>query len=244
MGKLIRRDKDESSGKSIDEIIDSIDDKTKTKIIARSNEQEKARTNLTLFPGAKKDKGDIQIDPERMEALKKWRAAETKDYKVKIPDPGIKNPSFQRMAQALIDCDGFIMKAAISLGITYNRFNKLIKLNPKLKEIVTDTTEALLDLAENKLKDKIIAGDLTATIFFLKSKGGMRGWRDADSSTPIVGNDKPVSFNYNLVLPPGCRLVNESGTEVYSDKTGKKEEQKQIESIKEETSRKVEVSNG
>lgn len=185
---------------------------------------EPKKSNLTVFPGGKK-KEDTQIDPLRMETLKKWRKEELKDYKVSIPDSSVKNPPYQKIAQALIDCDGFIMKAAISLKITYNKINKLIKLNPKLKGIVKDTTEAFLDVTENKLRDAVLAGDKTAIIYTLNSKGRHRGWGDVDATA--LTDEKPVSFNYNLILPKNYKLVSEDGTEIY--KTESKEEIKKIE---------------
>ncbi len=222
MGKLIRR-----RAKDI-KLVDK-DVKTSTKEIINMK-VEPRKTNLTVFPGKANKKEDTQIDPERIKALKKWRDEELQDYKVSIPDSTVKNPSYMKIAQALIDCDGFIMKAAIALKITYRKLNKLIKLNPKLKEIVIDCTEAFVDLAENKLKDAVLAGNLTAVIFALKCKGASRGWRDEGAS--IVSDEKPVAFSYNLRLPVGCRLVTDEGVEVYKDESRKVEEMKK------------EVSNG
>ena len=205
MSKLIRRKSNSFSQES-------------GKIEPDIKKSENIKDNLIVLSGRGKTKDkDIQIDPERMEALKKWRDEELKDYKVQIPDPSVKNPSYLAIAKALIACDGFIMKAAIKLGITYRRINKLIKLNPKLKEIIVDSTEALLDLAESKLKDGILAGDKTCIIFALKCKGRHRNWIEQES--PIdVADQKPIAFNYNLVLPEGCKVVTDDGVTIFDNK--------------------------
>jgi len=209
MGKLIKRNQNEP--------------KKEEKITIDKDQETKKTSNLTVFTGGSKPKSkeDKQIDPDRLEALRKWREEELKDYKVEIPNPNIKNPPYQEIAKAIIDCDGFIMKAAIRLKISYGTINKLIKKNPKLRNIIQDSTEALLDLAESKLKDGILQGDKTCILFCLKSRGRHRGWIE-DGSGIEMSDQKPVTFNYSLNLPAGCRLVTDSGVTVYEEKIEEK----------------------
>ncbi len=220
MAKLIRRETKDNNIKV------QIDQPTQP-VVAPDTPAVGKKTNLTVFPGGSKKKDDTQIDPEKMEALKRWRDEELKDYKVSMPDSTIKNPSYQKIAKALIDCDGFIMKAAISLRITYNKLNKFIKLNPKLKTIVQDTTEAFLDLTENKLRDAVLQGDKTAIIFMLRCKGRFRGWVDDQSSLPDT-DQKSVVFSYNLRLPEGCKLVTNDGVTVFENDGKPVEEKKEV----------------
>lgn len=163
--------------------------------------------NLTVFPG-KKPKENL-LDPDRIERMNAWRDEELKDYRVRFTKDAKKNPTFAEIAEALLACDGYIMKSAIRLGISYSRINKLIKANPKLKDIQQDAVEAFLDLAENKLRDKILAGDTSAIIFALNNKGSRRGWTTGMSGELV--DEKPVQFSYELALPPGCTLVGPDG---------------------------------
>lgn len=225
MGILNRRD---TSKQPTTKIVADKKVVAKTTIIDKKPVDNKKFPLLTLFPGGAKKKDDVQIDPERVEALKKWRDEELKDYKVSIIDSSTaKNPSIQKIAKTIIDCDGFLMKSAIKLGVTYNRLNKIIKTAPKLRDIIQDSTEAFLDLAENKLKDAVLAGNMTAIVFTLKNKGANRGWRDEDG-VKSISDDKPVAFSYNLRLPPGCKLVTDEGVEVYRPEN-KVEEVKKVE---------------
>ena len=100
--------------------------------------------------------------------------------------------------------------------ISYYRINKLIKLNPRLREIVVDATEALLDLAESRLKDGILAGDKTCIIFTLKCRGRMRGWIEENTVLDTM-EQKPISFQYNLILPKGSKLITNDGVTIFDN---------------------------
>src|SRR3990167_75801 len=111
-------------------------------------------TNLKIFPG--RQSKDNPLDKDRLAALKEWRDTEMKEFRVSMPKDN-KNPIPQQIADAIIACDGFIMKAAIRLKISYGKIHKLIKKYPKLQSIIKDSTEAFLDLTESKLRDAILA---------------------------------------------------------------------------------------
>lgn len=67
---------------------------------------------------------------------------------------------------------------AKSTGSTFSRttYYKWYKADPEFKEAVDSIGEYMIDLAENALYSKIKKGNLTATIFFLKTKGKERGY--------------------------------------------------------------------
>ncbi|HLB59522.1 MAG TPA: hypothetical protein VJL87_05520, partial [Bdellovibrionota bacterium] len=144
-----------------------------------------------------------------------WRDAEMSEYRVSIPKDN-KNPTPQQIADAIIATGGMIMQAAIKMKISYGKMHKIIKKNPKLQSIITDVTESMLDLAENKLRDAILAGDRACIIFFLKCKGRFRGWRE-DVDLPDM-DQPPVTFAYDLVLPAGAKIVGEDGSTLYERK--------------------------
>jgi hypothetical protein len=155
-------------------------------------------TNLKVFQGGKKS----QLTPEQMDTLKK----ELEEYKIVPPSlRSDKDPGFQRVAEALIRCDGFVMKTAIRLKISFSRLKKIIEKNPKLKSICLESTESLLDLAESKLRIAIAKGESWGIIFALKCKGRQRGWIETGESS--AGEEKPVTFNYQTEVPEGYKLV-------------------------------------
>ncbi len=168
---------------------------------------------LKVFPG--RQSKDTPLNKEKMEALREWRDAEMKDYRVSIPKDN-KNPTPQQIADAIIATGGMIMQAAIRLKISYSKIHKLIKKYPKLQSIIVDSSEAMLDLAENKLRDAILAGNQTAIIFFLKCKGRFRGWRE-DVELPDM-DQPPVTFVYDTVLPVGAKIVGADGNVLYERK--------------------------
>ena len=160
--------------------------------------------DLQLFKGGKKDK---ILSPEQLTELRK----ELDEYKVTIPTSE-KDKEFIKIAQAIIDNSGFIMRTAISLGMSYSRFSKILKTNKKLQDIMQDVNEATLDLAENKLRDQILMGNLAAIIYFLSNKGAVRGWRNSYMKPgDIVGGEesekKVPNFKYETVLPKNFKLV-------------------------------------
>ena len=50
------------------------------------------------------------------------------------------------------------------------------KKYPKLNQLLSDVDESLIDFSESKLLEQINAGNLTAIIFHLKTKGKKRGY--------------------------------------------------------------------
>lgn len=63
-----------------------------------------------------------------------------------------------------------------ALGISRQTFYVRKNSDPSLRERLEEAEESIIDFAESKLVEKIGEGDLTATIFFLKTKGKKRGY--------------------------------------------------------------------
>jgi hypothetical protein len=167
--------------------------------------------DLTLLKGRKKD---LVLSPDVLTELRR----ELEDYKISLPKDH-KLPAFHQVAQALIDCDGFVMKSAIKLGVSYARLHKIIQSNEKLKNIIEDARNAFVDLAENKLRDAVLQGQAWAVIFALKCKGRDRGWiEDPAKNIDSTEQKKTPLFNYSLELPKGFKLVAEEKEEPIQDK--------------------------
>lgn len=71
---------------------------------------------------------------------------------------------------------GNISATCIALGITRQTFFNYRNADKKLAQRLDDVSESLIDFAESKLVEQINDGNLTAIIFFLKTKGKNRGY--------------------------------------------------------------------
>ena len=63
-----------------------------------------------------------------------------------------------------------------AVGISRTHFYRMRMENKKFAEGLDEIYEALLDAAESRLVSKMDDGDITALIFFLKTKGKRRGY--------------------------------------------------------------------
>jgi len=77
---------------------------------------------------------------------------------------------------ALLNSDGNISKACGQTNISRTTIYDWIKKDDKFQEKVSYVNEELLDMAEDQLLTMIRNGNLTATIFYLKTKGQARGY--------------------------------------------------------------------
>jgi len=104
---------------------------------------------------------------------------------------------------------GVISDTAKMLRTSYTRLKQFIEDNPNLKQAAEDVSEIKKDLAESELNKHIRNGNLTAIMFFLKTKAKDRGYVESmDFNLP----NKPIYFVYKEV----------SQKEVSSTKSNKK----------------------
>lgn len=71
---------------------------------------------------------------------------------------------------------GIISYACDATGIARRTYYNWIERDPKFKEACDEVAESLIDKVESKLLTKINDEDLTAIIFYLKTKGKKRGY--------------------------------------------------------------------
>lgn len=82
---------------------------------------------------------------------------------------------------------------AEALGINRRTLYQWKKQYPQLEEMMFDHEEALGDLAESKLLMAINEGNLTAIIFYLKTKFKNRGYIEGQEITAKVESVKGLS---------------------------------------------------
>ena len=82
---------------------------------------------------------------------------------------------------ALVKASGLITPAADILAKAYGSctpatVRNYVKRHKRLQAAITQTVEHALDLAEHKLLGAVTKGNMTAVIFYLKTKGRDRGY--------------------------------------------------------------------
>ena len=103
-----------------------------------------------------------------------------------------------QIAEALISTSGIRTDAAVLLKCSRSTIKRYIDRSEVLARIEREAVEQLLDLAESKLADAINAGNLTAIMFYLKTKGKHRGYTERHQ---VEGKDGgPVEVKARLDL--------------------------------------------
>ncbi len=78
----------------------------------------------------------------------------------------------------LIAAGGIIQSACDSAGIPRSRYYSWRKKDPEFRTRAEEVQEMQIDFVESKLIQQIKLGDTTAIIFYLKTKGRMRGYNE------------------------------------------------------------------
>ena len=106
------------------------------------------------------------------------------------------------MLEALTKSLGIVSTACETVGISRTTYYKYYNEDTEFKNQADDVSEIAIDCAESKLFELVKAGNITAIIFFLKTKGKKRGYverqeievRDVEQPTIIqivaYGEDK------------------------------------------------------
>lgn len=104
----------------------------------------------------------------------------------------MKDERKDKFVDALTNAKGIIYLACEAVGISRQTYYNWRKSDEVFREAVDEVLETQVDWVENKLLDLINAGDTTATIFYLKTKGKKRGYsdkaqpKDEDHKDPVV----------------------------------------------------------
>jgi hypothetical protein len=120
----------------------------------------------------------------------------------------------ERIIAAVKESKGLLTLAAKRAGVSYWTIWKYSKDYPTVAKAVEESKEGLLDLAEAKLYQEINNSNMTAIIFFLKTKGKSRGYIERQEVTGKDGEqieakpvfivaDKEVQKTQELLLKPG-----------------------------------------
>lgn len=80
------------------------------------------------------------------------------------------------MIEALEKSLGVVTTACKQVGIARKTHYEWMKLDEEYKQAVDDISDVALDFAESQLHKQIQNGEVSSTIFYLKTKGKKRGY--------------------------------------------------------------------
>jgi hypothetical protein len=109
------------------------------------------------------------------------------------------------VAQRIRDARGNLSLVADQLRVSRASLYKYINKYESLKGVVAEARERMLDHAESVLYQKVLEGDMTALIFFLKTQGYMRGYKERHE---VSGPDNgPMIIKVVYDEKPGSALT-------------------------------------
>ncbi len=80
------------------------------------------------------------------------------------------------LLEALEKSLGVVTTACKAVGVDRTTFYKYVNEDPAFKQAVDDVENIALDFAESQLHRQIQNGEVSSTIFYLKTKGKRRGY--------------------------------------------------------------------
>jgi hypothetical protein len=93
---------------------------------------------------------------------------------------------------------GNVAAIARALGFSRTAVKNCVNKSPVLKEAIDQARQGMLDNVESSLYHEVLAGNVTAMIFWLKCQGKERGWVERQE---IAGADGAPLFTQVVRLP-------------------------------------------
>lgn len=97
-----------------------------------------------------------------------------------------KIPDKQALTEALKEADGNMATVARKFQCSRSLVWQHVNADPELSALVDELTETFIDEAESQLYSHIRAGNVVATIFFLKTKARHRGYSERLELIPLA----------------------------------------------------------
>lgn len=109
--------------------------------------------------------------------------------------------AIEDVISAIEKADGILTDASDLLGCSRQTLHAYVNRYAKVKDAYGQAVEKSLDVAEKSLMKQIRSGNVTAIIFFLKTKGKHRGYIERQEITGADGADliKAIGFDINKV---------------------------------------------
>lgn len=97
------------------------------------------------------------------------------EKKAERPVPGVPLDR-EKLKQLIIKYHGNLTRVAVALGCARNSIKRICANDPDVKEVLEEARERTVDEVEDAFTQRAIAGDTTASIFFLKTRARERGY--------------------------------------------------------------------
>jgi hypothetical protein len=161
--------------------------------------------STTSPPTSSRRKRFGRPDPDRLDPVVR-RGVRVNKEKFKL----------QHVEAALRNSGGIVTAAANYLEQGYGSCSpasvrNYIRRHPSLKKVIEETVEQNLDHAETSLIKGILSDNMTATIFYLKTKGRNRGYVERVGYVDKDGQPSDAPSVYVVVLPDKGRDAPEEG---------------------------------
>jgi hypothetical protein len=98
------------------------------------------------------------------------------------------------LIEAMVKSLGVVTSACKIAGVGRTAFYDYYNHDPEFKAVIDDVTNITLDFAESKLHQQIDNGNITAIIFYLKTKGKNRGYVERQEISGVDGKPLEVDF--------------------------------------------------
>ena len=107
----------------------------------------------------------------------------------------------EQLLEALTKSLGIVSTACLSVGVSRTTYYKYYNDDEQFKSQVDDISDIAIDFAESQLFELIKGGNITAVIFYLKTKGKKRGY--VEKQELDLGNNFPNNITVKVVSPDG-----------------------------------------
>jgi len=119
----------------------------------------------------------------------------------------------QQVIDVLVAADGAISVAAKTLHTSYRQLKRYVEENEKMCEVIAAIEESMLDISESTLRWHIEEErNLTATIFYLKTKGKGRGYVE-DEKRDQMNKMQPVNIIFHSPRDPALLAAQQKQLE-------------------------------
>ena len=110
------------------------------------------------------------------------------------------------------ECRGNMAAAGRRVGMTRFAVCVRVKANEELRKAVDDAKESFKDDAENVFYDKVLAGDIVALIFFLKTQCYDRGYGKHEDKSAASDSVERAKMLVELMDLKRALLNEQSGS--------------------------------
>ena len=107
----------------------------------------------------------------------------------------------EQLLEALTKSLGIVSTACLSVGVSRTTYYKYYNDDEQFQSQVDDISDIAIDFAESQLFELIKGGNITAVIFYLKTKGKKRGY--VEKQELDLGNNFPNNITVKVVSHDG-----------------------------------------